>query len=116
MRTGIAFGRVFRQGIRRLCLAVLIALVSGVASPAAAQDDSATVDPNAQALADKYAPIVYLAKQSEPCDKKGEAYFPTRVETVLGNEQVGLMDGDPVEEVARGATAPDVFRLSEESY
>jgi hypothetical protein len=92
-------------------------LAAGCAAPTSAQDaPDPSRDPNAQALADTYAPVMYLAIQSAPCDKKGEAYFPAPVEMVLGNERIGLMDGDPPEEVARGASAADVFRLPKEAY
>jgi hypothetical protein len=41
------------------------------------------------ALAERYAPVVRLVEQSEPC-KHGEAYVPTNVNLVLGNPDVAL--------------------------
>jgi hypothetical protein len=88
---------------RAVCLITIMLLAAGIAAPAAAQTDlDPSLDPNAQALTDKFAPVMYLAIQAAPCDKNGEAYFPAPVDMVLGNEQIVLMDGDLSEEVARG--------------
>jgi hypothetical protein len=48
-----------------------------------------TVSPEQQ-LADAFAPIVYLKRQREPCDRTGEAYLPAPVEIVFDDPQVAL--------------------------
>jgi hypothetical protein len=62
-----------------------------------------------QELADRYAPIVALAEQEEPCEK-GEAWRPTTVDIVLDNPEVtlrGPAEGGPL--VKRAPTAADLF-------
>lgn len=44
----------------------------------------------AQQLAERYAPIAELRRQTRACDRKGEGYYPAPVETVLGNPEVAL--------------------------
>lgn len=65
---------------------VAIALQAMILQSATAQ----TTTTAAQELAEQYAPIAELRRQSRPCDRKGEAYFPSPVETVLGNPDVAL--------------------------
>ena len=43
----------------------------------------------AKRLADRYAPVVRLVEQKEPC-AHGEPYDPTNVHVVLGNADVAL--------------------------
>jgi hypothetical protein len=57
----------------------------GAVRPRPAQQQSADDE-----LAAKYAPIVYTKQQDEPCDRDGEAYYPSPVEIVLGNPNVAL--------------------------
>ena len=93
--------------------AILLAVLAGGAvligaDPAHAQDD-ATSDA-ARELAERHAPIVVLKEQSGPCDPEGEAFAPTSVDIVLGNDDVLLRQagtGDPV--VRRAPTASDLF-------
>jgi hypothetical protein len=42
-------------------------------------------------LAQRYAPVMEIKKQRDPCDTLGEGYRPTSVNTVLGNPQVKLL-------------------------
>ena len=82
------------------------------ATPAVVLDTAGTVpiDPAKQALADKYAPVAMLKKQSEDCDTLGEPYLPVSVDAVLNSPDVVLRkaatDGsseDPIVKVAPSA-------------
>jgi hypothetical protein len=68
----------------RLVGALVAAIVGVLLTPAAAR----AADP-ALALAQRYAPVVRLVAQTEPC-KHGEAYVPTNVDLVLGNPEVAF--------------------------
>ncbi len=68
-----------------------------------------------QELADKYAPIVMLKAQKEPCDSTGEAYAPVSVDIVLSNPAVLLRNIDSTETVT-APDAPDLFGLGEGNY
>lgn len=68
------------------------------------------IDPNDQALADKYAPVAMLKKQDAPCDPKGEPYLPVSVDVVLNDPDVVLRraafggeDEDPIVKTAPSA-------------
>jgi hypothetical protein len=70
-----------------------------------------------QALADRYAPIVMLRTQAEPCDADGEPFVPMAVDRILDNRQVALRqvgNGDPT--VMRGPGAADLADLGEGFY
>jgi hypothetical protein len=72
----------------------------------------------AQQLARKHAPIVVLRNQTEPCDKKGQVYFPAPVEILLGNPNITLRqnsEGGTVD-VMKGATARDLFAFDESHF
>ena len=88
--------RLFAAVVAVTCFLAAVATVSA-ATPA-------------QELADRYAPIVALKAQEEPCDDKGEPYRPTSVEMVLGNPDVKLRGpgrGHPV--VTTAPTAADLY-------
>lgn len=70
---------------RAMLVAVLAALAGIVltASPAAADTD------DERALAEKYAPMVRLVPQAEPCGP-GEPYRPVAVDPLLDNPEVAL--------------------------
>ena len=100
--------------LKRLIVAVvLVALGVGLlAGPAAAQDDAGT-SPE-QELVEKYAPIVMLKAQDDPCDPNGEPYAPTSVDIVLDNPDVLLRqlgEQNPVMQRAPGAA--DLYGLGE---
>jgi hypothetical protein len=78
-----------------------------VAAPAAAAED-----PQAQ-LADKYAPLVVVRAQPEPCGD-GEPFLPTPVDTILGNSDVVLRG--PAGEVIAAPTAADLAGKGEGWY
>ena len=73
-----------RRGWARLVCAGALALAAMVAlAPSASAADPATE------LADRYAPVVRIVAQAEPCGH-GEPYEPTDVDTVLRNPDVAL--------------------------
>src|SRR5438477_835463 len=80
-------------------------LLAGIAMAAAVAVPAARAAGPEQTLADRYAPIVALKAQDEPCDRGGEGWRPTAVEGVLGNPRVRLRG--PVEKTA--PTAADLF-------
>ena len=68
-----------------------------------------------QQLADKYAPVVALEEQSEPCSADGEPYRPISADLVLGRRDVRLVDskGDLIRDAP---TAADLFGRDEDTY
>jgi hypothetical protein len=69
--------------------ATWVALVAGaVATALIAPDPARAADPSL-VLAKRYAPVVRLVEQKEPC-RHGEAYVPTDVNLILGNPDVAL--------------------------
>lgn len=68
-----------------------------------------------QELADRYAPIVMLKAQKEPCDSAGEAYAPVAVDLVLDNPAVALRNAGSGE-VVQGPTVDDLFEKPEGYY
>jgi hypothetical protein len=88
-----------------------------VAVPGAAAQEQPASDPDVATLVARYAPILYLGVQPQPCDANGEPYFPIPVEVILGNEQIALVDDDPERVVVGyGATAGDIFRRDDTAY
>ena len=69
---------------RSLVLAVVGAALAAYVPAVAFGDVSSEAT-----LADRYAPVVRLVAQQEPCGG-GEPYLPTDVDVVLGNDQVAL--------------------------
>ena len=63
-------------------------LVLAVAAAALGASPAQAADPQLQ-LAERYAPVVRLVRQTEPC-KQGEAFVPTNVGLVLGNPDVAF--------------------------
>jgi hypothetical protein len=92
-------------------------MVVGVAAAfLSAPSGAGTSQSSEQALADRYAPIVALQEQDEPCGK-GEGYRPDPVDVVLGNPEVVLRgpgEGHPIVKVA--PTARDLFGKGEGYY
>jgi len=103
---------------RILAAAMIVTLVVSWHSTAAGADDLSSDDPaGAQELAEKYAPVMMLKSQEQPCDPDGEPYGPTAIDIVLDNPEVLLRQlgtGNPV--VMRGPGAGDLFRLGEGMY
>jgi hypothetical protein len=91
-------------------IAVMLGSVAH-ATPAPPGND---VDPAAQALADRFAPIIMVKQQDLPCDTKGEPFVPMPVEIVLDNPEIALRQlGPDNPTVMRGPGARDVFELGE---
>jgi hypothetical protein len=87
----------------RLVLFVALLLVALAASPVAAAgiEDEMT-------LADRYAPIVRLVEQEQPCGH-GEPYLPIDVDLLLGEATVGLRGPWRATDLVRvGPTADDL--------
>jgi hypothetical protein len=85
-----------------LLLALCACLTLGAGPAAAAASDPA------QELALRYAPVVRLVKQAEPCGH-GEPYQPTNPNVVLGNDEVALRGPwDTTNIVKVGPTAADI--------
>jgi hypothetical protein len=59
-----------------------------------------------------------LRNQTEPCDKKGQVYFPAPVEILLGNPNITLRQNSEsgTVDVMKGATARDLFALDESHF
>ncbi len=89
-----------------LALAIVAVLIRPQA--AAAQDgQSAETE-----LVERYAPVIALRPQTEPCDTSGEQFAPAPADLVLDNphmllRQIGVEN--PV--VLRGPTASDIFGM-----
>jgi hypothetical protein len=107
--------------------ALIIFLRAGAENVNAAPTPSTVSVPAAQQsspeqqLADRFAPIAYLRQQEEPCDRKGEGYFPAPIEVILGNPSVALKqntadnaDDDPI--VMMGPTAQDLADKDDTYY
>jgi hypothetical protein len=96
--------------------ATLTAIVVTVTAPVqAVRADE--VDPAAEELAERYAPIVMVRTQPDDCDPDGEPFAPMSVDLLLGNPQIALRqvgNGDPT--AMRGPTAADLHQLGEGFY
>jgi hypothetical protein len=89
--------------VRRLALALLVALVLVPAASADLADE--------QALATKYAPVVRLVEQPEPCGP-GEPYEPIDVDLLMGESTVALRGPwNPTDLVKIGPRARDLAGL-----
>jgi hypothetical protein len=101
-----------------------------VAAPALAAAGGASGQPGAwspnrqgspeQQLADRFAPIAHLRVQSAACDRDGEGYFPSPVDTVLGNPDIALKqhtgDGERDTVVMMAPTAQDLAGKDDSYY
>jgi hypothetical protein len=88
---------------------VAFAAVLAVGVVAALAPSAAAADPAGE-LAVRYAPVVRIVAQTEPCGH-GEPYEPTDVDTVLGNPDVALRGpwaGGSIVEIA--PTAADLAK------
>jgi hypothetical protein len=78
--------------------------------------DSAATEAELE-LARRFAPVIVVREQPEPCDTNGEPFEPAPVEIVLDNPEVSLRvggNGDPVSRF--GPSATDLFDLREGWY
>jgi hypothetical protein len=67
----------------------LVALAGALLVSLALASGATAADPAEVDLAERYAPVVRLVEQAEPCGA-GEPYEPIDVELVLGNEEVAF--------------------------
>jgi hypothetical protein len=92
------------RGASRSALLVA-AFIAALAMPVSGR----AADPSL-ALAERYAPVVRLVEQSEPC-KHGEPFAPTNVSLVLGNPDVALRGPwDKTNIIKVAPTAQDLSR------
>ncbi len=101
----------------RWACAALVA-IAVLAAPGRGTASAATPE---QQLADRYAPIVMLKKQSAPCDSDAEQFVPAPVTIVLGNPAVKLVRGPAHGEtgfttIADGPTTAQVAGLGGDYY
>lgn len=106
----MAVGEVVRRAVvnggRKLvsvALVVSTGLLWAVATPAQA---TSVQDEPAEELAERYAPVVRLRAQAEPCGD-GEPYLPVRADAVLDNASVALRGpwaSDDLIDVGAGAS------------
>lgn len=94
-------------------------VASPVATPPGTNAPSST-NP-AQQLADRYAPIIGLKDQTEPCDSDGEPFYPVSVDVVLGKDDVTLKriagDSSSSDEVVKSApVAADLYGKNDQYY
>jgi len=113
---------------RRFGLAgFLLLLAAGLATPGAAQEGAATPaatgDPPAapalpaeDELVRRYAPVMYVKRQPEPCDASGEQFLPAPVEVVFGDDEVALRQAPHLPPVSQGIEAGDLFHLDASHY
>ena len=87
-------------------LAVIVATLAALAPPPARADDSLDAQ---TALAQRFAPVVSLVDQPEPCGP-GEPYQPTDVDAVLGRDDVALRGPWTTDDLL--ATAPTAEDLA----
>ncbi len=80
-----------------------------------------SIDPAVQRLADAYAPIAMLRKQTGPCDRRGEGYFPATFDWIFDNPEIllradagGKIADDPV--LQRGFTPADLATAGPGAY
>jgi hypothetical protein len=69
-----------------------------------------------QRLADRYAPIVYLADEVTDCNIKNGDFRPVPVEVVFGNPSVALRHARGQEEPKMAPTAADLHERGSEYY
>ncbi len=118
--SGDALARPGARCPRTAWVAIVVALVAigGTSVPAGARAGRADAgDAAARQLVERHAPVLELKAQESPCDRDGEPYAPTSVDTVLGNPDVVLRQvgaGNPV--LQRAPTARDLYGRSAGFY
>ena len=98
-------------------IASIVVLSLPSESAFAQTDGDGSLEAAAQELVERYAPVIAVAPQAEPCDPSGEQYTPTSPDIVLDNPHVVLRQigvGDPV--LVVGPTARDLFDTGESFY
>ena len=108
--------RTITRSIAAMAVAVVAVLGTPVSSVAAdqptRQPSQADADAARQQLAERFAPILMLKRQTTDCSTDGEQYRPSRVDIVLDNPEIALRQvgrGDPV--VMWAPRAADILGL-----
>jgi hypothetical protein len=106
------------RGLGRIALLTLLLVPLGWTGRAAAHEPAAnaTTDDPAQQLAERFAPLILVQRQEQPCGD-GEPYTPMSVDALLGNPQIALRQvgvGNPV--VMWAPTAADLYDLGDGFY
>jgi hypothetical protein len=96
--------------VRRVAQAAALVLIG----LAAAQPAAAASSPEQQ-LADRYAPVVALKQQPEPCSSDGEPYRPVTVDPLFGRSDVRLVESDG-RLIRTAPTAADLYGRSDRTY
>ena len=116
MHTSTVDRRTVVQSIAAMVVAVLAVL--GTADTTAAADQPtkqpSQEDASRQQLAERFAPILMLKRQTAACSTDGEQFRPSRVDIVLDNREIALRQvgrDDPV--VQWAPRAADIFGLGE---
>jgi hypothetical protein len=104
-----------RRLARRVALLAMSAIaVSGATVGAQPSPSQEVIDPAAVALAERFAPIIMLKQQEEPCDTEGEPFVPMPVDLVLDNPEIALRQmGIENPTVMRSPGAGDLYELGE---
>jgi hypothetical protein len=89
-----------------LLLAALLTLLAGTGAALARQPLSAEED-----LATRFAPVIVLQKQYEPCDAEGEPFLPAPVDVVFDDDAVFLREGPQQDPVKNPVENADLFAL-----
>lgn len=109
----------------RLPITILLAMLLALAvfpllesKGTSAQTTSSSLE---QQLAEQYAPIVMIKKQTQECSSDGEQFRPVSVDILFGTDDVRLMQKghgglDTDTEVKRTIQASDLYRLGEDYY
>ena len=104
-----------------LPLVLLLALESGAATAEGPQAkpvrSPTTTSEAAEALAQKYAPIVYIRDQREACDTRGSPYLPAPVDFLFGQPDIVLRQhvNGRTTDVGGNVDAADLYGL-DDSY
>ena len=105
--------------IRVAVVAVTLAVLGTTARPVGAEtlSQTATIDDPAQALVERFAPVIMVKEQSDDCDTDGEPYRPGAVDIILDNPEVALRQvGRDDIVVTRAPSAADLAGLGEGFY
>ena len=83
--------------------------------PAVMARTAAAASSPEQQLADRYAPIVALKQQSEPCSSDGEPYRPVPVDPLFARSDVRLVDSSG-RLIRTAPTAADLYGRGDQTY
>jgi hypothetical protein len=65
-------------------------------------------------LARRFAPVIILQRQDEPCDEEGEPYLPSPVDVVFSDRAVTLREGPRQEPAKSPVENPDLFERQDD--